>query len=120
MKETHYIHLLQFVWRDLSSKFDIIGLYYTSSQGLDSTLTMACLQEALLQFDMFNFHVLGLIGDGASWNQTLFKPLCGHAGKLSALESEDDQISHNVPASFINPYTGARVWCVVCPSHKVR
>ena len=55
----------------MSSKFDIIGLYYTSSQGFDSTFTMACLQNALLHFEMFNFHVLALIGDGASWNQTL-------------------------------------------------
>ena len=118
MKETHY--MLQFVWRDLSSKFNIIGLYYISSQGFDSTFTMACLQDALLHFEMFNFHVLALIGDGASWNQTLFKRLCGHAGKFGAIESEDDHFIHNVPASFTNPYTGARVWCVVCPSHEVR
>ena len=30
IKETHY--MLQFVWRDLSLKFDIIGPYYSSAQ----------------------------------------------------------------------------------------
>ena len=81
---------------------------------------MACLQDVLLHFEKFNFHVLALIGDGASWNQTLFKRLRGHSGKFGVVESEDDHFSHNVPASFTNPYTGARVWCVVCPSHEVR
>ena len=38
MKETHYI--LQFIWRDLTSKFDIIGPYYTSYQGFDSKFTI--------------------------------------------------------------------------------
>ena len=97
MKETHYI--LQFVWRDLSSKFDIISPYYTSSQGFDSTFTMTCLQDALLHFEMFSFHVLALIGDGASWNQTRFKCLCGHAGKFGAIEGEW-KVSGNLPESL--------------------
>ena len=112
VRETHYI--LQFVWRDLSSKFDIIGPYYTSSEGFDSAFTMACLQDALFHFEMFNFHVLAIVGDGASWNHTVFKRLCGHVGKVGAtMDEEDDLISHKVPASFINPYTGDRIWCIV-------
>ena len=97
----------------LSLKFDIISPYYTSSQGFDSTFTMTCLQDALLHFEMFSFHVLALIGDGASWNQTRFKCLCGHAGKFGAIEGEGDHFIHDVPESFTNPNTGVRVWCVV-------
>ena len=84
---------------------------------------MACLQDSLFHFEMFSFHVLALIGDGASWNQTLFKRLCGHTGVSGAITSEEDDqlmITHEVPASFTNPYTGARVWRVICPSHEVR
>ena len=41
--------MLQFLWRDLSSMFDIIGPYYSSAQGFDSKFTMACLQDASLK-----------------------------------------------------------------------
>ena len=71
IRETHY--MLQFVWRDLSSKFDIIGPYYSSAQGFDSKFTMACLQDALYFFEAYSFHVLAIISDGASWNYTVFK-----------------------------------------------
>ena len=30
------------------------------------------------------------------------------------------EIFFDVPASFTNPFSGVRVWCIVCPSHKVR
>ena len=68
IKGTHY--MLQFVWRDLSSKYDIIGPYYSSAQG---KFTMACLQDALNFFEAYSFHDLAVIGDGASWNHTVFK-----------------------------------------------
>ena len=117
IKEINY--MLQFVWRDLSSKFDIIGLYYSSAQGFDSKFTMACLQDTLYFFEAYSFHVLAIIGDGASWNHTVFKRLCGHRGKFGMIDCGTSESIHNVPASFTNPYTGARVWCIICPSYEV-
>lgn len=117
IKGTHY--MLQFVWRDLSSKYDIIGPYYSSAQGFDSKFTMACLQDALYFFEAYSFHVLAVIGDGASWNHTVFKRLCGHSGKFGTTDVKTNESVHDVPASFTNPYTGARVWCIICPSHEV-
>ena len=70
IKETNY--MLQFVQHDLSSKSDIIGPYYSSAQGFDSKFTMACLQDTLYFFEAYSFHVVAIIGDGASWNHTVF------------------------------------------------
>ena len=36
-------YILQFMWRDLSSKYDVIDPYFTSSSALDARLTAACL-----------------------------------------------------------------------------
>ena len=40
-KKTTYV--LQFMWWDLFSNFDLIGPYYTSESGLNSRFTTACL-----------------------------------------------------------------------------
>ena len=113
VKQTHYV--LQFVWRDLSSKFDVVGPYYTSETGFDAQFTLACVHDAMYHLSAFNFKVLGLIGDGASWNQSLFKQLCGHKGKYRSAAGD----GYDVPASFTNPFTGDRVSCMICPSHEV-
>ena len=54
--ETQYI--LQFIWRDLTSKFDIVGPYYTSNSGFDTKFTMACFHDALLLFETYKFEPL--------------------------------------------------------------
>lgn len=114
--ETRYI--LQFVWRDLTSKFDIVGPYYTSNSGFDTKFTMACFHDALLLFETYKFRTIAIVGDGASWNHSLFKKLCGYTGKFG-VDAVPDGEYFEVPASFINPFSGCRVWCIVCPSHEV-
>ena len=116
IQKTNYV--LQFVWRDMTSKFDIVGPYYTSQGGFDANFTMACVHDAMFLLAAYNFNILAVIGDGASWNLTLFKNLCGHKGKFGS-NTPSAMFNHDVPASFINPYTGIRVWCIICPSHEV-
>ena len=116
IQETRYI--LQFVWRDLTGNFDVVGPHYTSSDGFDAKFTLACLFDAMFLFETYDFHVGAIVGDGASWNQTLFKKLTGHSGKFG-VEAVSDDDKHSVPASFTNPFTGWRTWCIVCPSHEV-
>ena len=109
VQETRYI--LQFVWRDLTGSFDVVGPHYTSSDGFDAKFTLACLFDAMLVFETYNFHVGAIVGDGASWNQALFKKLSGHTGKFG---------TESISASFTNPFSGWRTWCIVCPSHEVK
>ena len=58
--------ILQFLWRDLSSDYDLIGPYFTSSDGLDSRFTLACLYETMQSLKSVGFKVKALICDGAS------------------------------------------------------
>ena len=39
--------VLQFIWRDMTSKFDVYGPYFTSHSSLDSKFTPACLLQSL-------------------------------------------------------------------------
>ena len=43
-------YVLQTLWRDLSSDYDIIRPYYTSSGGLKSKFLLACLFDSMRQF----------------------------------------------------------------------
>ena len=65
--------ILQLIWRDLSSKFDVLGPYYTSEAGFDAKFMMATIHEAMLKFHWFGFHSSAIVLDGASSNLSLIK-----------------------------------------------
>lgn len=47
-KQTSYI--LQFLWRDLTSNYDIVGPYFTCSESVDGKFIYACIFETLRLF----------------------------------------------------------------------
>ena len=56
-KQTSYI--LQFLWRDLTSSFDVVGPYFTSSTQLESKFIVSCILQSLRIFHLYGFiHVL--------------------------------------------------------------
>ena len=114
-------YILQFMWRYISSKYDVIGPYFTSSSGLDAQLTAVCLYETMGAMESVGFGVKALICDGASWNLSLVKKLCGVDGQFSQDESEspDSEDYYRVPCSFKNPFFDRVVWIIICPSHQV-
>ena len=124
LKEGHAektTYILQFLWRDISSKYDVIGPYFTSSSGLDARLTAACLYETMGAMESVGFRIKALICDGASWNLSLVKKLCGVEGqfRLDESESPDSEGHYRVPCSFKNPFSDRDVWIIICPSHQV-
>lgn len=68
-------HILQFVWRDMTAQFDIIGPHYTSAVTLDAKFTVACVRDALRLFHCYGFKSSGLVCDGASTNLAMIKHL---------------------------------------------
>ena len=119
-KKTTYI--LQFMWRDISSKYDIVRPYFTSSSGLDARLTAACLYDTMGAMESVGFKIKALIiCDGASWNLSLVKKLCGIDGQFIQDDSEspDSEDCYRVPCSFRNPFSDKAVWIIICPSHQV-
>ena len=110
-------YILQTLWRDLTSDYDIIGPYYTSSDGLKSMFLVACIYDALRQFEWFNFSVVAITCDDASSNLTALKALCHRKGAYGHDLSLQDQCE--VPVTFSNPYTGSNVFMIICPSHQM-
>ena len=51
--QTSYI--LQFLWRDLTSSYDIVGPYFTSSTSVENKCVTACIFETI---KLFQYHGL--------------------------------------------------------------
>ena len=64
VEQTSYI--LQFLWRNLTSKFDIVGPYFTTSKTMEAKFIIACLMETLKLFYMHGLKVSTVVCDGAS------------------------------------------------------
>lgn len=115
-QKTSYV--LQFLWRDLTSRYDVIGPYFTCAGSWDHKLW--CVMRTIQAFTLYSFNVRVLVCDGASSNLALIKLLCGYEHGQLPLADGDDQFA--VSASFENPYEDdedKRVFVVICPSHQV-
>ncbi len=113
----HY--MLQTLWRDITSDFDVIGPYFASKESLKHRFIIACILETMRLFHSYDFKVNGLVGDGASSNLTAFKILC--TGKTGAFTKGQGLDPHKIKAWFQNPYAPElNVYCIICPSHQVR
>ena len=86
-------YVLQSLWRDLSSDYDIIGPYYTSSDGLKNKFLIACLFDTMQQFHQFNFKVTAIVCDGASANLSALKTLCHRSGAYGSDPTLYDYLS---------------------------
>ena len=116
IKKASYI--LQFLWRDITSNYDIIGPYYTSENGLDHKFIMACVFETMHLFSMYGFDVTLLICDGASANLKLLKLMCGEEPRVFPVGDGNER--YKVKTSFHNIYSDKIVHVIICPSHQLK
>jgi len=63
-KQTSYI--LQFLWRDLTSNFDIVGPYFTCATTVESKFVMACVLETIKLFQWHGLKTSILVCDGGN------------------------------------------------------
>ena len=102
-------YIMQFLWRDLSSKFDVLGPYFTLSPTIEAKCLHPLVTSTMTAFHRNGFHIRCLLCDGASSNLSLLKVLSG------AVKEDDD-----IPSvSFVSPLDGRNVYLMVCPSHQV-
>ena len=73
-------YIVQFLWRDLSADFDIIGSYYSSSQHITQQFLMSCLMDTMRVFQAYGFSITCLVCDGAASNLSLIKTTLGLRG----------------------------------------
>jgi len=122
-KKAKYI-LKLFLWRDLTSSYDLIGPYFPVENSIDSNTLQELFVITLKALSSYGFRVSIVLCDGASSNLTLLKMLCGYP--KAALETNttasDLQSRYKVNASFINPEDrhGNPIFVMICPSHQVR
>ena len=110
-------YILQTLWRDTSSNCDIVGPYYTSTGSFKAKFLIACIMDSLQKFESFGFHITMLVMDGASTNLSMLRLLMGATGVFGHNSESDDP--HKISPCFQNPFTGANVHVVICPSHQV-
>jgi hypothetical protein len=115
-KSTNYI--MQFLWRDLTSSFDVVGPYYCSSGALECKFIIGVVLETIKIFHVFEFETSLLVCDGASSNLSAIKQTIGVSGVFGRNPSQADP--NAIAPSFSNPFNPAkRVYWLICPSHQV-
>ena len=112
-------YMLQFVWRDLTSSFDVMGPYYSSSESLKCKFILACVFETMKLFQLYGFQTSALVCDGASANLTALKTTTGASGAYG--EGATTERRYSIPSpKFENPFNPPdMVYWVICPSHQV-
>ena len=114
--QTSYI--LQFLWRDLTSSYDIVGPYFTCSASVESKFVMACILETIKLFQHHNLKTSLLVCDGGSANAATIKASHGCHGAYSVKENERDKFE--VEPWMLNPFNPPnKIFWLICPSHQV-
>lgn len=111
--------ILQTIWRDLSSKFDVLGPYYTSESGFDAKSLITITQEVMLKFHWFGFHTAVIIVDGSSCNLSMIKLWTERKKGVYGVRDKESEDKHIVKPWFIDSFNGRKVYFVICPSHQV-
>ena len=108
-------YVLQFLWRDLTSKYDLIGPYFMSPQSVDHVFLTGCLFETMRALHAYDFRIICLACDGASTNMTVLKHTLGITGTFPI----DTEFRLNV--SFDNPFeTGMKCHWIICRAHQLK
>ena|SRR5277367_5368190 len=106
-------YVVQFIWRDLFSKFDVIGPYYSLESAVTADVLSGMFFKSLTSFQSCGFKVLACICDGGTANQSLMK---------ATMVKQNFRKDENCLPYMLNPIdmTGSsKIWWIICPSHEV-
>lgn len=111
-------YILQFLWRDLTSSFDVVGPYFTRNGAFESKFIIGVVFEVVKLFHLYGFNTSLLVCDGASPNLSAIKLTMGVSGVFSRDESLGDK--NYISPCFENPFNPSRkIHWMICPSHQV-
>ena len=117
IEQTSY--MLQFLWRDLTSSYDIVGPYFTSSSSVKNTFVTSCIFETISLFQCHGLKTSLLVCDGAAANMSTIKASHGHSGAYG-VQKEGDQYKFEVTPWLINPFNPPnKIFWLICPTHQV-
>ena len=112
-------YIVQFLWRNLTSGYKLIGLCFPISSSVDSNIPQEFFLLSLKVFSNYGFIISIVLCGGASSNLTLLQLLCGRPMvSLPANEDADDlKARYFAKMSFVNPKDPSAN--SICPSHQV-
>ncbi|XP_067042166.1 uncharacterized protein [Acropora muricata] len=120
-KKMRASYVFQFLWRDLSSEFDVIGPYFKSEAGMKHQFVMTCILNTTHAFHLYSFEVMAIVLDGASTNLAAMKYFTmGRAGSYGINDDPSVDEPHHIQAWFTNPFTGTKIFFIPCPSHELK
>lgn len=112
-------YIMQFLWRDLTSDFDVIGPYFSSGKGMECKFVISCLMTTIQAFHIYGFKTMAVVCDGASTNFKAIKYLTtGKSGAYGINEDLHAEEPHRVKTWMLNPWTNAKLFFIPCPSHQ--
>ena len=115
--QTSYI--LQFLWRDLTSGYDIVGPYFTCSDSVNCKFVLTCVMETIGLFQRHGLKTSLLVCDGCAANLTTIKSTHGVTGAYSLLDDCTTD-KFEIKPWFINPFSPPDlVYWMICPTHQV-
>jgi len=116
-------YIVQFLWRDLTSGYDVIGPYFPVESSIKSGVLQEFIMLSLKAFHGHGFKVTILLCDGASSNLSVLKVLTGHERAQFPVNHSGETLmdKYFVKASFPNPEDpyGRPIFVMICPSHQV-
>ena len=116
-------YIVQFLWRDLTSGFDLIGPYFPVESSMSSNVLQELIMLCLEALSSYGFKVSILLWDGESSNLTVLKLLSANPKAQFPMNSDAETLRerYHVDASFINPEDphGNPFFLMICPSHQV-
>lgn len=116
-------YIVQFLWRDITSGYDLIGPYFPVASFINSNILQEFFLLTLKAFNAYGFKVVIVLCDGASSNLTLLKMLCGHPRAALPVDTNATSLRarYHIDASFTNPedLNGYPIFVMICPSHQV-
>ena len=99
-------YIVQFLWRDLTSSYDLIGPYFTVAKSMNTGFILEQLTLVMYALDKYSFRTIVIVCDGASSNLAAMKILCGLPNTAMSGEVEGPW---QIKAHFTNPYDSANI-----------
>ena len=118
--QTSYI--LQFLWRDLTSSYDIVGPFFTSKESVDAQFIWSCVLETVSLFQTYGLRTSLIVCDGGPANLTTIKFSHGKSGAYSVISDTDSASNdiYEVKPWMVNPFNPPwLIYWMICPSHQV-
>lgn len=90
-------YIMQFLWRDLTSVFDLIGPYFSTGKGMECKFVISCLMTTIQAFQIYGFKTMAVVCDGASTNLKAIKYFTtGKSGAYGINEDLHAEEPHHV------------------------